>query len=242
MKKICELLKNDCGLSIVFNGDSCEKYGIFLYDIPSISTANEDYKSNVVAGRSGYMITPTGAIDNIKINCTFSILNEHMIPNVRKIKQWLKGTGILQLSETPDSFYEVLWVTRGNLERELKKYGTITVEFICYPYEFAYDSDHKYKPSDGILYNPYSEAMAEYAIKGEGMCTLTVNGFQMKANIGQNLIINTRKQIAYRKDGRLENTAVTGRYDKLYLKAGANEISITDGFELEVIPHWGWSA
>ena len=34
------------------------------------------------------------------------------------------------------------------------------------------------------------------------------------------------------------NTSVSGDYEELYLKPGENEISITQGFTLTVIPNW----
>ena len=67
---------------------------------------------------------------------------------------------------------------------------------------------------------------------------LTVNGKTMKATVGQNLTIDTERMLAYRTDGTLMNTSVTGDYEDLYLQAGENEISITSGFSLKIIPNW----
>ena len=60
----------------------------------------------------------------------------------------------------------------------------------------------------------------------------------MTANVGQNLTIDTDLMIAYRQDGTMQNTAVTGDYENLYLLPGDNVISITDGFDLKIIPNW----
>ena len=70
------------------------------------------------------------------------------------------------------------------------------------------------------------------------MCTLTENEKSMTANIGQNITINTDVMLAYREDGTLQNTSVTGDYENLYLAEGDNTISVTDGFKLTVIPNW----
>ena len=80
--------------------------------------------------------------------------------------------------------------------------------------------------------------MPVYKITGNGGCTLTVNGKAMKATVGQNLTINTELMIAYRTDGTLQNGKVTGDYEDLYLLEGENQISITKGFDLKVIPNW----
>ena len=72
------------------------------------------------------------------------------------------------------------------------------------------------------------------------MCTLMVNGNEMTANVGQNLTIDTDLMMAYRQDGTLQNTAVTGDYEDLYLVPGDNVINITSGFDLKIIPNWGY--
>ena len=66
---------------------------------------------------------------------------------------------------------------------------------------------------------------------------LTVNGKTMTADVGQNITIDTDRELAYRKD-KLSNTAVSGKYDDLYLQAGENEITITEGCDLNIIPNW----
>ena len=70
------------------------------------------------------------------------------------------------------------------------------------------------------------------------MCTLEVNGNRMTANVGQNLTIDTDRMVAYRQDGTLQNTAVTGKYEDLYLTEGEIDIGISTGFDLKIIPNW----
>ena len=61
---------------------------------------------------------------------------------------------------------------------------------------------------------------------------------ESKEQIRKNLTIDTGRKLAYREDGTLSNTSVTGDYDNLILIEGRNKIEITDGFELKVIPNW----
>ena len=60
----------------------------------------------------------------------------------------------------------------------------------------------------------------------------------MTANVEQNLAIDTELMLAYREDGTLKNAEVTGNYRDLYLQEGENEITVTSGFEMKVIPNW----
>lgn len=230
-------------VSFYFKGKRPEEFGVFLYDLPEIKSANEKYTQTNISGRMGSLITPSGTTPNIEIKCTLSVLNERVVPIMRDLKEWLLGQGNLSFTETPDSYYEVLWVNHGDVYREIRKYGRFTVTFICTPYEFEITGKESFEiPLSGILNNPFQESMPVYKITGEGMCTLTVNGNEMTANVGQNLTIDTRRMSAYRTDGTVMNTSVTGDYDDLHLLHGSNEISVSSGFQLEVIPYWGWKA
>ena len=89
-----------------------------------------------------------------------------------------------------------------------------------------------------MKFNPYEISHPIYKIYGEGQCELNVNGNVISANVGQNLIIDTERKLAYREDGTLRNTNVTGNYEELFLQERENKIMITDGFELKIVPNW----
>ena len=86
--------------------------------------------------------------------------------------------------------------------------------------------------------NPYLMSKPIYKIKGEGICTISVNGKTVKANVGQNLTIDTELMIAYREDGTMNNTAITGDYESLYLPEGDLSVTATSGFDVKIIPNW----
>ena len=44
--------------------------------------------------------------------------------------------------------------------------------------------------------------------------------------------------MSYREDGTLQNSAINADYDALMLVEGKNSITITEGFELKIIPNW----
>ena len=95
----------------------------------------------------------------------------------------------------------------------------------------------KYDYED-VIFNNCDISKPIYFIKGEGICYLVVNGSEVKCNVGQNLTINTFLELSYREDGSLQNTSINGDYKDLYLIEGKNEISITEGFDLKIIPNW----
>lgn len=115
--------------------------------------------------------------------------------------------------------------------------AAFTATFTLAPYEYLVSGKEKY-PYELCKFNQYEICRPTYFITGEGMCTLSVNGKEMTANVGQNLTINTALQLAYRTDGAMQNTQVTGVFTDLYLQSGDNSISITDGFDLKIQPNW----
>ncbi len=238
MKKDLEML-TETGYDLEYNGSTAKSYGVFLYDYPEFSGAEKNYNVSSVAGRLGEIAGIDDYRTNQQISCTLSILNEGFMQNVRELKRWLSGNGKLSFSENPEIFYKVQKIEYGDIARELKNYGQFTVVFQCIPYEFL-KSGQIETDKNGAKQNAYSMSRPIFKIVGEGMCTLTVNGKTMKANVGQNLTIDTELMLAYREDGELQNTAVSGNYEDLYLLSGTNSISITNGFQLKIIPQWGY--
>lgn len=239
MKDLSEMLKSGSRYSIQYKNRTSNSLGIFLYDYPEFSGAEKNYDEQSVAGRLGNLVGKDISKSNLEINCTFSVLHPSFMAEIREIKRWLSGTGELILSDSPEIYYEVLKANYGSIERELRHYGRFTVTFVCTPFEYLTEGKRECDPRE-VLFNPYCVCRPIYKIKGEGVCTLTVNGNTMSANIGQNLTIDTERMMSYRTDGELQNTSVTGEYESMYLKEGENEITITAGFDMKIVPNWGY--
>ena len=82
------------------------------------------------------------------------------------------------------------------------------------------------------------ESHPKYEVEGNGDCTLTVNGKNMKMVVNGQITIDTELMIAYNRDMVSQNNLLSGEYEDLYLKEGRNVIDITEGFTLEVFPRW----
>lgn len=239
MKNIVERITDSLKYDIQYNDQTGHMNEVLLYDYPEISGGEKSYDETSVAGRKGALVGRDIGKSNLKITCTFSIISPQFMPNVRRLKKWLCGTGQLILSDSPEIYYRVLKVDYGTIERELRNYGRFTATFTCEPFEYLVSGQREYMAEE-LKFNPYDECCPVYKITGEGMCTLEVNEKQMTANVGQNLTIDTGKMIAYREDGEIRNTDVTGDYEDLFLPEGENRINITYGFDLRIIPNWGY--
>lgn len=225
--------------SVEYNEKSCLEFGILPVTRPSIPAPEENIEEITIPGRDGALIESEGSHKPITIPVEFNFFTdpEKVNEKYRAAKKWLSGSGYLKFSDDGSAFYKVLYVKITDVERTSKRIQNFTAEFTCDPY--TYMDSGKYEITDfENIYNPYSVSHPEYLITGEGNCTLTVNGKTMEANVGQNLTINTDLMLAYRTDGEMQNTQVTGNYEDLYLAEGENQISISAGFEMTVIPNW----
>ncbi len=225
--------------TISFKGKSCLEYKVFPSRRPDIPIPKKRINEIEIAGRDGVLTETDGDYEPITIPIEFNFREIPEIWNTtyRNIKKWLSGNGILEFSDDRNFCYKVLYPTFKNEKRKTRKIGTFIAEFICDPYSYFKTGQETMELGRARI-NPGDECHPIYKITGEGMCTLTVNGKSMTANVGQNLTIDTELMLAYRKDGTLNNTAVTGKYEDLYLKSGENTISISPGFDLKIIPNW----
>lgn len=222
------------------NGKTNREMGI-LATRPSIPSTEYQYETYDIPGRDGQLYHELSAVKDIpiKIKFSFACKQEKWQEKFRKARKWLlkKEDNYLELSDDTDYFYIVKHTKIEESEREVKEIGEFEVEFICDGYQYLKTGLHEYEKEE-ILYNPYAIAHPVYFITGNGKCTLTVNGKEMTAEVGQNLTINTDLMLAYRKDGTIRNTAVKGDYQDLFLQEGDNTITITNGFKLKVRPNW----
>lgn len=222
------------------NGAKSCDFHIFFEEYPKIKLGQQKYEKKTVPGK-GNVYYETGTYSDTEIKMTVDV-NTVMADTERmaaytRAREFLLGCKTISFCDSPEYFYKVKYMELGNVDQYAENAGDFDVSIICEPGVFIVNGILEYAFND-VLQNPYSACKPEYRIVGEGICELTVNGQIMRANVGQNLTINTDLMLAYREDGTLQNTEVTGDYTSLYLKPGENTISITEGFELVVVPNW----
>lgn len=227
---------------IQYNGLKDTDIGVLVVSRPSVPAPEPKVTTWNIAGRDGSLYSSDDFYDDIQIfvELNFMAPVNEWAARARQIKQWLldrKKDKRLYLSDDMSFFYKVKNVSVGEITRSSKRIGNLTPMFTCDPYMYLSTGENDYS-ADEVKQNPHMTSRPVYRITGDGMCTLTVNGNEMTANVGQNLTIDTDLMIAYRQDGTLQNTAITGDYEDLYLLPGENVISITSGFNLSVSPKW----
>jgi predicted phage tail component-like protein len=223
------------------NGKTNTEVGILVKERPAIPAPEYKYETVEIPGRDGSLYSEESSVDDITIKITFAFACK---PSkwqdlFRKARRWLlsKEDDQLILGDMSDHYYKVKHTVIGSSEREVKQVGEFEAEFTCDGYQYLDKGQREYE-KDEALYNPYYVSHPAYYITGNGKCTLRVNGYDFTAEVGQNVTIDTDRMIAYRKDGRIMNTSVTGDYQELYLQEGDNTIEITEGFSIKIRPNW----
>ncbi len=222
-----------------FNGRSDRDLGLYVTERPGIPAPAIRYESVTVPGRDGALYISDGEIEDVDIEVEFNFLSDRdeWQARFRSARKWLTGKGEMRLSDDGGYFRRVKKVEIETAERTARDIGRFKAKFTCDGYTYALSGKVSHGTED-VQYNPYSESCPVYEIAGEGSCTLTVNGNEMKADVSGNLTIDTELMISYRDDGGLVNTKVTGDYRKMRLVPGENEVSVTEGFTLKIIPNW----
>lgn len=214
---------------------------IFARERPSMPAARKRRREITIPGRDGSLYTTDGDYEPKEIPVQFNYIGppEEWAARWRAAQKWLSAeNSTLKFSDDSGFFYKVAYVELEENERPTEKIGIFEATFITRDgLSYLVEGQEKYDAKD-VLLNFYEVAHPTYLITGEGECTLTVNGNAMTANVGQNLTIDTDRLLAYRENGTLQNTEVTGDFRKLYLQEGENNISISSGFGLKVIPNW----
>lgn len=228
-------------MDVEYNGILASSLGIYAKNIPDIPAAVRKEKTVDIPGMDGTLILLEGGYESTEIKVDFNFIGDSDRWDERfgLAKKWLsKRGGLLRFGCDPEHYYKILKVEVDDGKRTTERVGNFTATFLTKDGLRYLESGLGEMPASDVVDNPYEIAYPIYKITGEGECTLVVNDGKMVANIGQNLTIDTGRKLAYREDGTLSNTSVTGDYDNLILIEGRNKIDITDGFELKVIPNW----
>lgn len=224
--------------TFTYNGINSEAMGVKVHTRPSIPPAAEVVEEYDIpnAGKHYYH---TGRVEDIQIpvQCSFVAELNAFQETAREVSAWLSGGTDHKLifSDDNDWFYRVKKVTGGDsFQRSLKVAAIFTITFVCEGFAYARDGE---RPSTSFT-NYYETSKPLYSLTGNAAGSLTINGKSFAVNVNQNLFIDTERMIAYRSNGDLVNSSITGDYEDMWLPHGENSISVSDGLTLSVYPRW----
>lgn len=224
------------------DGQDCTKYGLVVEKRQDEESPEPDYHSyGTIPGMDGDIETFEGTFRSVTTNiiCNFVEKDDTLWhERFRKIKRWLLkgGERILIYSDDPSFFRKVTKITLGTTEREFIESGHLTITFKQLPYEYLIDGTVPRKLIGNVM-NIYSKSLPIYIVTGPGTARLTVNSETLEVNIDGTVYVDVYLQLCYKWPSR-SGASYKGDISKLFLKEDLNTISITEGFDLKVIPNW----
>lgn len=225
---------------IEYNGIKGSSLRIYAKELLSIPAAQTRWEKINIPGKDGSLFKTDGCHEPTEIKVPLNYIGRMEVWGEywRAAKKWLSARNTkLRLSDDNEFFYRISHVVLDQMERKSARTGNFVATFVTVDgMQYLVDGIQEHDLRD-VLWNPYELCHPVYKIMGDGVCTLTVNENKITANVGQNLIIDTERMISYREDGILQNTAITGDYEGLFIKPGKNSIDFSGG-ELKIIPNW----
>lgn len=217
---------------VIINGVSSQAItGLLVTKLPPISKPLQRVLQETIDGRDGDIITPLGysAVDKpLEIALTRDY-------DVDEVINYLNSEGVITFSNEPDKYYRFKIYEQIDFER-LLRFKTATVNIHCQPFKF---SNQEREQVFNISTNPATISLTNagnyparpiLTFTGSGNVTVTLNSTQILTlalgDSSNTIKIDCEDLNAYYNDGTLANRAVSGDYDKIKLKTGANTMVI----------------
>lgn len=255
--------------TVTYNGVTDRSIGCHAKRRPSVPAPIPKVEVTELIGMDGAYYDSDGLYNDITISITFSFTStDRNLWNsrYRAIKAWLysSGSGMLKLSDDVDAssnqyYYKVKSVSLST-ERISKIIGEVTAAFICDGYTYLESGDTEIQicsstaeTVDGetvytadllfsTLDNDYDVCHPLYRIRGSGVVTLSINGFDFSVTVNGTAYIDTDSMVTYNADSTWANTTASGDYEDLWLNPGENIYSVTltatSAISIYMTPRW----
>lgn len=213
---------------------------VSMKGFPNIPAPKRRYRELEISGRDGKYLEEEGYEDILlTLELNFIVNYEKWYEESREIRRWLFGNKNRELRFGKDAgfYYKVKKLEVGEIEHTTERIGNFNAQFTCEPYSYAYEGKREMALSE-LEWNPYEVCHPLYIISGNGNCSLSVNDKTVRVNVTGRVVIDTERMLTYLEDKTLRNTALTGKYEDLYLKTGENTFSCSPGFSIKAIPNW----
>lgn len=226
---------------VQYNDIRSSSLKVFAKERPSIPAAKRARKEIEVPGVDGTYIQDEGYFESTEISISMNYigLEDKWFGRWRDVQKWLSGTnGELILTDNPNYYYRISHVNLSDNEHKGRSIGDFTATFITRDgLQYFRSGKEKYDLED-LSWNPGEIAFPDYYISGVGTCVISVNGENFEAKLNGSIVLDTERRLIYLPDKTIVNNIGKGNFENLYLQSGQNDISISEGFSVKVVPHW----
>lgn len=218
---------------LIINGKSSREInGLLIQSLAPISKAPVKTKVETIDGRDGDIVTPLGfnAYDKpVSIGLTYNY-------DIDEVIEFFNSEGEVIFSNEPDKVYHFAIYNQIDFER-LIRFKTAEVVFHVQPFKFSNtEQEQSFNVSDSPNTIKIRNAGNYYStptlkITASGTVSVSLNNTEILiiefGETSQTIIIDADKMNAYDTSGNLLNRLVTGNYDNIKFKVGANTITTT---------------
>lgn len=230
---------------IFWNGRSSDEFGLIVEAYPVRPVPRRKVTKVSVPGRSGDIVFPEDAFENVSqpYTCYISAERQGLPLMATPIVNWLCAPGYHRLEDSYNpGIYRMAQYTGGvDIENILNMFGRATITFDCAPQRWLKSGEiiKRLTQSGAVLFNPTGQkALPLISVHGSGAGALTVGGETLNLTDCNGVVLDFSTENAYRGSENM-NATVTGKYAGL--GDGESAISWTGGITaIDIKPRW-WS-
>lgn len=231
---------------IIFNNiNSLDVKGIVVSKLPTPDSPERRVTKTQVVGRSGDLriLENDEHGQDVYNSLEKQVQITYYGNDYNFIKNWLKGTSFLTLSNEPDRYFRASIDNVIPFEKIIKAIHTATITFSCYPYAFLSQGDVPliYNPSTTdwttIIMNEYNLSLPHLKIYGSGDIGIKINDVETDFySVDKYIECDTELQQCF-KDTQNLGMNMSGEFP--VLNEGQNVIEFTGNIkQVELTPKW----
>lgn len=225
----------------IFNDINSKDLGLHIEELPIVPTSEEGIDVIEVEGRDGFLLKHN---NHLKYRTYDVDLILKDIKKIDLIKQHLRGSGKLILSNNLTRYYNVTIINKIDFERIFKNYNSCLISFIVQPFEYEIENTTINVVAPTIFKNN-TNATCKPILKIYGTSSGTVrigNDVIQIKNIKNYVELDYDLQECYRYDDLILkncNGDVLANFKEIPI--GDTEISFTGGItRIEINPRFRW--
>lgn len=229
-----------------FNGASSADKGLRIINEVTHESTGYDVERVVVPGRDGELLVSNKRLKAVEKSFPCRLSSRANLTVAQEvISQWLNVEGYkdMTLSWDPDYIYKAAFVETFEVEEVLRQFGKVKLNFLLQPVKYRKDGLTKITLSNGgtVAGKGNVQAQPIITIRGNGEGVLTINGRQTKfKNVQAAITFDMQKKMVYSgSQAAWDKVLRAPQYVMPYLDPGANKISWTGSFTVELVPYWG---
>lgn len=229
---------------IFFNGRCSSEFGLYVERYPARPAAARKVERVSVPGRSGDILFPQEAWDNVTQSYDVYLSAEEISLPIaaNAVIAWLNAPGYCRLEDSYDpEVYRLAEFTGPlSLANTLNMFGRATISFNCTPQRYLKRGEYPIKiVGAATLYNPTGfVALPLITLHGKGSGTLTIGNHSLTVADCNETVVDCGTEDVYRGSINLNNKA-TGDFPRL--EAGQSIVTLSGGIQsADIKPRW-WS-